>query len=144
MSVELVFVDTNVLLYEWDTREPEKQARAIEWMRRLWESRRGRISYQVLTEFYVTATRKLKPGMAPAAAQRNVRTLFAWSPVRTDHRSLERAWELQEAHDLSWWDALIVAAAERVGCRYLLSEDLQHGAMVGGVTVIDPFRTEPE
>src|SRR5438552_2837893 len=144
MSAELVFVDTNVLLYEWDAREPEKQARAMEWMRRLWESRRGRLSYQVLTEFYVTATRKLKPGMAPPAAQRIVRTLFAWSPVGTDHRSLERAWELQEAHELSWWDALIVAAAERVGCRYLLTEDLQDGATIGGVAVVDPFGKEPE
>jgi predicted nucleic acid-binding protein len=144
MSGERVFVDTNVLLYEWDAREPDKQARAMEWMRRLWENRRGRLSYQVLAEFYVTATRKLKPGMAPAEAQRNVRTFFPWRPVRTDHRSLERAWELQEAHDLSWWDALIVAAAERAACRYVLTEDLQHGAELGAVTIVDPFRTPPE
>jgi predicted nucleic acid-binding protein len=144
MPAELVFVDTNVLLYQWDATEPEKQARATAWMKHLWRSKRGRVSYQVLAEFYVTATQKLKPGMAPPAAQWNVRTLLAWKPVAPNGRLFERAWGVQARYGTSWWDALIVAAAQIAGCGLLLSEDLQDEQQLDELTVLSPFTHEPE
>lgn len=144
MSAEPVFVDTNVLLYQWDATEPAKQERAAAWMKLLWRTKRGRLSYQVLTEFYVTATQKLKPGMTPPAAQWNVRTLLAWKPVATNGKLFERAWEIQTRYRTSWWDALIVAAAQTAGCATLLSEDLQDEQQFGELRVINPFTHAPD
>jgi predicted nucleic acid-binding protein len=143
MTGELVFVDTNVLLYEWDARARDKQERANAWIRELWQSRRGRLSYQVLAEYYVTVTQKLKPGLAPASARRNARTFLAWHPVVTDSKLLEDAWSVQDEHQVSWWDALIVAAAKAARCRYLLTEDLQAGQQIDGLVIVSPFHTQP-
>jgi predicted nucleic acid-binding protein len=138
-----VFVDTNVLVYCRDASEPEKQAQAAAWMAFLWERRAGCLSYQVLQEFYVTVTAKLKPGLAPDAARRNVRALLSWQPLPVDTRTLEGAWLLQDRFGFSWWDALIMAAAQTSGCRYLLSEDFQAGMKVGDLMVMNPFLTNP-
>lgn len=139
-----VFVDTNVLVYCRDASEPKKQARAAAWMAALWEGRVGRLSFQVLQEFYVTVTAKLNPGLPPEAARRDVRALLAWQPLPADGRLLEGAWILQDRFRLSWWDALIVAAAQAAGCRYLLSEDFQEGLEVGEVEMMNPFFRGPE
>lgn len=138
-----MFVDTNVLLYAWDASLPEKQRQAVEWMERLWRERAGRLSFQVLTEFYVTATRKLRPPLAAATAQGYVRTLLAWEPVVTNGETLAAAWTTQGRYPLSWWDSLIVAAAQRAACRLLLTEDLQDGQQFGDLTVLNPFRPAP-
>ena len=134
-----VFVDTNVIVYRFDTTDPRKQLRAADWFTLLWNRRSGRVSFQVLQETYAVLTRKLKPTMAAADAQRIVRGLAAWQPVMLELRILERAWLLQERHLLSWWDALIVAAAQACGCNILLTEDMQHGYVFDGVRVVDPF-----
>ena len=134
-----VFVDTNVIVYRFDTTDPRKQSRAVDWFTFLWNRRSGRVSFQVLQETYGVLTRKRKPAMTAADAQRIVRGLGAWQPVTMDLRILERAWLLQERHLLSWWDALIVAAAQTCGCKVLLTEDLQHGYEFDEVRVIDPF-----
>lgn len=138
------FVDTNVLLYFHDASEPEKQAAASRWLAALWQARAGRVSYQVLGEFYAAATRKLKPGLPADAARASVRALLAWRPAYTDAAMLDGAWSLQDRHGLSWWDALIVAAARRSGCHYLLTEDLADGQRMDDLLVVHPFRTEPE
>lgn len=138
-----VFVDTNVLVYCRDASEPEKQAKAAAWMAALWARRVGRLSYQVLQEFYVTVTAKLDPGMEPEAARTDVRILLVWKPLPLDARVLEVAWLLQDRYGFSWWDALIAAAAQAAGCRYLLSEDFQAGMEVGDLIVIHPFRITP-
>lgn len=143
MGAESVFVDTNVLLYEWDALAGDKQVRAASWLAELWRTRRGRLSYQVLAEYYVTATQKLKPGLAPEAARRNVRTYLAWHPIVTDSRLIEAAWDAQDEFRLSWWDALIVAGAKAARCRYLLTEDLQHGQDLDGLVVLSPFKADP-
>ena len=134
-----VFVDTNVIVYRYDTRVPAKQSRADDWLKLVWSSRSGRLSFQVLQELYATTTRKLKPAMAAVEAQRIVRGLAAWRPVPIDRPVLERAWFLEERFALSWWDALIVSAAQGCECRVLLTEDLQHGQEFDMVRVIDPF-----
>jgi predicted nucleic acid-binding protein len=141
---ERVFVDTNVLVYSFDLREPDKLVRATDWLNHLWSARSGRISFQVLQEFYVTVTHKLKPGLDVETARKAVRSLLAWQPVATDEQSFEVAWGLQEQYQLSWWDALIVAAARSAGCAVLLTEGLQHGQDFDGLRVVDPFQTAPE
>jgi len=139
-----VFVDTNVLLYARDTSEAAKQSLARAWVDTLWAQRRARLSYQVLDEYYVGLTRKLDPGLDRDAAQADVRDLLAWRPVAVNGPLLEDAWRLEERYGLHFWDAQIVAAARAAGCRYLLTEDLQSGQDLAGVTVVDPFTTRPE
>ena len=138
-----VFLDTNVLLYEWDASVPAKQARAAEWMRHAADQRRGRVSFQVLVEFYRVATRKLKPAMKPQLAEEYARTFLPWDPVVTDARVLDTAWRIERDFKLAWWDALIVAAAQSAGCRTLLSEDFQAGQNFDGLTVVNPFASPP-
>lgn len=135
----LVFVDTNVLLYARDAGQPLKQACAAEWMNHLWRERVGRISTQVLSEYYVNVTRKLQPGLTPADAWADVDALLAWRPQATDAALLRLAREIERDHRLSWWDSLIVAAARAQGCATLLTEDLHDGAVLAGVTVRNPF-----
>lgn len=139
-----VFVDTNILVYKRDAGEPEKQHRAEAWMAHLWESRTGRLSVQVLQEFYSTVTTKLKPGLDPEDAREDIRALLAWRPVSVDANVIEGAWFIQDRYQLSWWDALIVSAAQIGDCRYLLTEDLQADQTFGHVRVINPFADSPE
>jgi predicted nucleic acid-binding protein len=98
----------------------------------------------VLSEYYVAVTRKLDPGLPVAAAKTDVRSLTAWRPLSIDGPLVEAAWAIQDRYPVSWWDALIVAAAQRAGCRYLLSEDLQDGQSLDRVTVLDPFSHSPQ
>ena len=142
MSAE-VFVDSNVLVYARDTSEPEKQGKAIVWMERLWSPGAGRLSFQVLQEFYVAVTEKLKPGLDVMHARSDVRSLLTWRPIAIDGRVIEGAWSIQDRFRLSWWDALIVSAAQAGGCHYLLSEDFQEGQKFGSLRVVNPFRTSP-
>ena len=73
-----------------------------------------------------------------------MRSLWAWQPVATDESSFVAAWGIQDRFQLSWWDALIVAAARSAGCSILLTEDLQHGQSLDGLRVVDPFQVAPE
>lgn len=139
-----VFVDTNVLLYARDASEPSKQPQAARWIDLLWEQRSGRLSYQVLHEYYVTVTRKLRPGLQREEARADIRDLLAWRPARMDAPMLEDAWWLETRFELSHWDALIVASARALGCRHLLTEDFQHGQDLDGLMIVDPFRTDPD
>ena len=136
-----VFVDTNVLVYRQDGSDPAKQFRADDWIAHLVRRRAARISFQVLQELYATLTRKLKPAFDAEEARGIVRDLAVWQPVVVDLAVLERGWLLQGRHSLSWWDALIVGAAQSCACSALLTEDLQHGQTFGRVRVIDPFRS---
>lgn len=138
-----VFVDTNVLVYGYDTSEPDKQRRCERWLQHLWAEGTGRASVQVLQELYVTLTRKLDAAMEPAEARQVVRSLFAWSPIPVEPATIEGAWRLQESYSLAWWDALIVAAAQSGGCSVLLTEDLSHGQRLDDLRVVDPFREKP-
>jgi predicted nucleic acid-binding protein len=138
---EPVFVDTKVLVYALDERDPRKQVAAWSWRQELWRSGRGRISFQVLQECYVQLLRIWPDRRTEAQAE--VRDLLAWKPVAVDVAILELSWKLQHRYQLSSWDALIVAAAKATGCGYLLTEDLQAGQELAGVKVLNPFLSEP-
>ena len=136
------FVDANVFVYARDSRDAHKQARAADWIARLWGERLGRTSTQVLSEYYVTVTRKLTPRVPSEKAWDDTRELFAWRPHPADETLLRRAREIEQRYRISWWDSMVVAAAQLQDCAVLLTEDLQDGAMFGAVTVRSPFTLE--
>lgn len=134
-----VFVDANVFVYGIDAGAGRKHALAAEWIGRLWSERLGRTSVQALSEYYVTVTRKLRPAIAADEAWRDVNALMAWKPQAIDGVLLQRAREVEHRHRLSWWDAMIVAAAQLQDCALLLTEDFHDGGAYGSVTVRSPF-----
>jgi predicted nucleic acid-binding protein len=135
MSAELRFVDTNVLVYLFDADAPAKQAIARELLR----AGRLVLSSQVLSEFYVTVTRKLARPLDSARASRAVSDLRAL-PVRDVTANLvQAAIRRCTAAQLSYWDALIVESAIEAGATTLLTEDLQHGQVIGALRVHNPF-----
>ena len=134
-----VFVDTNVLIYAVDESDRRKNEAARQWRAELWRANQGRISFQVLQEFYAKITHKWPAAREDARAE--VRDLLKWNPVVVDAEVMERTWKIQDRYKISFWDSLIVAAAKRASCGYLLTEDLQAGQEIDGVVVISPFRT---
>lgn len=139
----LYFVDTNVFVYDVDASAAAKQRRARAWLSHLWQTQTGRVSAQVQNELYTVLTRKMKPGLPRDEARALVSDLDAWSPIAIGGDLLQRALGLEDRYPLSWWDALIVAAAESARCTYLLSEDLSDGQQYGRIRVINPFTVEP-
>ncbi|HZT63152.1 MAG TPA: PIN domain-containing protein [Burkholderiales bacterium] len=135
------FVDANVFVYAHDPRDASKQARAKQWIDGLWQERFGRTSIQVLSEYYAVATRKLTPRFRfpQERAWEYVNELLAWRPQPIDEALLKRAHEIEQRWRLSWWDSMVVGAAQLQDCALLLTEDLQDGAVFGGVTVRSPF-----
>jgi len=134
-----VFVDTNVLVCARDMRDPAKQAAAEALLKELWIEQTGRTSVQVLSEYYVTVTRKLDPGLSPDDAWDDVTALFAWDPQPIDRELFARARQVEARYRLSWWDSMIVAAAQLQSCSLLVTEDLQHNLVCGTVVVRNPF-----
>jgi len=137
-----VFVDTNVLVYTRDAGQPRKQQRAREWMDRLWETADGRLSTQVLNEYYVTVTRKLRPGRPTGDARADVRDLLTWRPLTIGEDLVTQAWTIEDRFGFAFWDALIVTGARVSGCRHLLTEDLSDGQDLDGIFVVNPFLHE--
>ncbi len=136
-----VFVDTNVFIYALDEADLKKHEAARLWRADLWKSRRGRISFQVLQEFYAKVTQKWPSARQEARSE--VRDLLAWQPVAVDEGILEHGWKIQDRYQLSFWDALIVAAAKSAACRYLLTEDFQADQDLDGLLVVNPFVCDP-
>ncbi len=136
------FVDSNVLLYSIDGRDADKRERALAWIERLWITGAGRLSWQVLHEFYWNSVGKLK--LPKDVARELVQDLSHWRPVETVLPIVESAWQWMDSTQLAYWDALILASAAYTGARFLLSEDFQHGRHYGNVAVINPFRGTPD
>jgi predicted nucleic acid-binding protein len=133
------FVDTNVLLYAYDTAAGQRHDRAADLIGRLWSERSGAISVQVLQEFYVNSTRKVAAPLTPEAAVDRLRSMSRWrvhSPLADD---VVAAASLSHRHQLSFWDAMIVRSAAELHCEILWSEDLNDGQVIEGVRVRNPF-----
>jgi predicted nucleic acid-binding protein len=142
--MSLVFVDTGVLLHSEDGADAARQQRAVDWLDLLWTRRCGRLSTQVLIDFYDTATRRLQPAMPAGDARAEVRRYQRWQPWAIDHATVETAWALESRFGLGWRDALVVAAAQQQGCGWLLSADLPHDLQVDGVHLLNPFLVGPD
>lgn len=134
-----VFVDANVFLYANDEGDPAKMPRARAWVDHLWDNGLGRTSVQALSEYYVNLKRKAAASLPPDEAWLRVSRFLQWKPQSVDEPLFRRAREIELRWRLSWWDSMIVAAAQLQGCAILLTEDLQDGALYGGVTVRSPF-----
>lgn len=130
------FLDTNVLVYAVDNAEPEKRklARAL-----LAEAEDIVISAQVLNEFYVTVTRKLKPAVEAGTAANMVRRLARIPCVAIDTELVQLALGAGKRWQLSHWDSLVVEAARKAGCSKILTEDLATGATYDGLVIENPF-----
>lgn len=134
------FVDTNVLVYAEDRDAGAKHQIARDLVISLWDDRQGVLSVQVLQEFYVSVTRKLKKPLSPAKARQIVEEYLSWKTIENTGPMLIDAMELQGKARLSFWDALVVQAAIRGGCERLYSEDLNSGQRIGSVIIVNPFK----
>ena len=133
------FVDTNILVYAYDRGEGAKRQRALNLLEELWEENTGVLSTQVLQEFYVNIRRKAARPISPEEAKSLIADYLTWEPIVNDGPALLDAIEIEHRYQLSFWDALIVSAAQRAGASVLYSEDLSHGQQYGSVTVRNPF-----
>ncbi len=132
------FIDTNVVVYAYDHGSPGKQERAAHLLGV--QADDVVISTQVHSEFYWAVTRKLAPPLDEAEARHATRLLAALPVVAVDRALVLAAVDTSRDHRLALWDALIVEAAVRSGCDRLVTEDLDHGAVIRGVRIEDPFR----
>lgn len=135
----LVFIDTNILVYAHDRKDPIKYEIAKTALDKLWETDTGALSTQVLQEFYSVAVRRFDPPMTHGEARGIISALGEWCATQTDPQLLVSASVLCEQYQLSWWDALIIEAALSCGATTLLSEDMQHGQTFGSLTIRNPF-----
>lgn len=131
------FVDTNILIYAFDLTAGKKRETAAALVERLWSERAGCVSVQVLQEFYVTATKKLR--MPPSEALAQVERLGQWTVHRPSLNDVLRAIQLQRAKKISFWDAMILRSAISSACALVWSEDLSDGQRWEGVVVRNPF-----
>jgi predicted nucleic acid-binding protein len=141
-DVEAFFLDTNVWLYWIDSTQGGKYESSRQWVDMVWQHGVGRVSWQVLNEFYVNAERKA--GASRESARALVESLIQWKPVGFDRNIFRRAWYWMDKADVHYWDSLILASAESAGCTYLLTEDFQTGQQFGDITVVNPLRRRPE
>ncbi|MFZ2631422.1 MAG: PIN domain-containing protein [Desulfosalsimonadaceae bacterium] len=134
------FVDTNILVYAHDFDAGAKRQTAAARLSALWENETGAISIQVLHEFYVTVTRKVSKPLSMAATRAIIENYLAWPVIINNEQTLMHAMEIEERYRLSFWDALIVAAACKSKAEILLTEDLSHEQEIEGVRIVNPFR----
>jgi predicted nucleic acid-binding protein len=131
------FVDTNILIYAFDRSAGEKHRVAAELVTRLWTERRGCISIQVMQEFYVSATRKLR--MPEEQATLQVRRLRLWRVHRPSVDDILAAIELNRSHSVSFWNGMILRSAQASRCSVIWTEDLSNGQQWGEMQVRNPF-----
>jgi predicted nucleic acid-binding protein len=134
-----IFLDTNILVYAFDLSAGEKHTRAAGIVRDCWENENGCLSIQVLQELYVTLTQKIPALLDHHTARQIIADLSCWRLSSPGPQDVLQAIDLQHAQQLSFWDAMILQSAVRLGCKRLLSEDLSHRQVFGSVTIINPF-----
>ena len=133
------FVDTNILVYAHDRSAGLKHERARELIERLWNSGAGVLSTQVLQELCVSLRRKLDPPLDVDEVRGLIHDYLSWEVVVNGPEGVIQALEIENRHRISFWDALIVQAAESAGASVLYSEDLGHGQRLTTVRVVNPL-----
>jgi len=134
------FVDTNILVYAHDQDAGHKHEIARKVISELWESRLGILSTQVLQEFYLTLTRKIPIPLDKPVTRRILRSYFIWEVVANDSSIILQASEIEETYKISFWDALVVSAAFSKNAAIILTEDLNHGQIIEGIEINNPFK----
>ena len=138
------FVDTNVLIYAHDVDAGRKHEIAKDLLRTLWADRAGTLGTQVLQEFYVNATRKIRKPLTKAAARAVVDTYASWCVDATTPGDIMAAFQIEDQARIGFWDALIIAVAARSGARRVVSEDLNNGQSIAGISIDNPFKEKPQ
>jgi predicted nucleic acid-binding protein len=136
------FVDTNILIYAHDTTAGVKHQRAKALVEELWNNRSGVVSTQVLQELCVNLQRKVARPLSPQETREIAADYLTWHVVVNDGQSLLAALDLQGRYQLSFWDALVIHAAQAAGVATLYSEDLSNDQRFGGVRVLNPMTDE--
>ena len=134
-----LFVDTNILIYAHDLDAGTKNSKASQLLINLWETGTGILSIQVLQEFYVNITRKIPSPLTRSVARGLISNYMAWQVELNTPQTLLHASEIEERYQLSFWDALIIAAAYQGGSDKILTEDLNHGQVIEGILIENPF-----
>ena len=135
---DVVFVDSNILIYAHDADARDKRDRAAEKLRELWESGTGRLSVQVLQEFYVNVTRKIPSPLSRDLARLVVSSYAIWC-TETTPTEIASAFRIEDESRIGFWDALIVSSASKNGATRILSEDLNTGQRIAGILIENPF-----
>ena len=135
-----IFIDTNILIYAHDLDAGDKNQTSAELVRNLWENRTGIISTQVLQEFYVNVTRKISNPLSKPKARGIIESYLVWHVELNGIKTILFASEIEERHNLSFWDSLIIAAAYNAKADKILTEDLNHGQIVEGILIENPFK----
>ena len=135
-----VFIDTNILVYTLDQKDVEKKDLARRILKKVVESHQPVISTQVINEFYVVAVNKLKSD--PIVVKSIIHNFHNMEIVNIDLDLIEQAIDISVISQLSFWDSLIIAAAEKANCEYVLSEDLNPGQNYRGIKLLNPFSSE--
>jgi predicted nucleic acid-binding protein len=133
------FVDTNILMYAHDSASGEKHEKAKALVETLWETRSGVVSTQVLQELAVNLRKKAKKPLDAKATRDVVSDYLAWQVVVNKGESILEALDLEARYKVSFWDALVIQAAQASGAKILYSEDLSDGQWYGTVQVRDPL-----
>jgi predicted nucleic acid-binding protein len=134
------FVDTNILMYAHDKAAGAKHERAKALVEELWRGRTGVVSTQVLQELAVNLRRKAARPLDGKATREIVADYLAWQVIVNGGESILEALDLEARFQISFWDALVVQAAQASGAEILYSEDLSDGQTYGAVQVINPLR----
>ena len=133
------FIDSNVLVYAHSRASAEKRDRASKLVDRLWVSGGGGLSIQVLQEFFVVVTRKVPQPLSAEEAAQIVEDYSRWAVHSPEPRDLLAAIDIHKRFQISFWDAMVIHSARRLGCRVLWTEDLSDGQSYAGVTARNPF-----
>jgi len=140
MAEGKVFVDTNIFVYAHDKDAGRKNRIAHDLLMEMWERRCGPISTQVLQELYVTLTRKVAKPLSQLQARSVLQSYLSWEVIVNDPAITLRAGQIEEENVISYWDALILSAASEANADSLLTEDLNHGQIIEGISIENPFR----
>ena len=132
-------MDTNILVYAHDRGSGRKHVRARQVVEELWENRTGVLSTQVLQEFYVNVRRKAAHPVSAAAVKRLLEDYLRWEVVVNTGPSILEALEIERRFKISFWDALIIQAANHAGVGCIYSENFAHRRKFGSVVVLNPF-----
>jgi predicted nucleic acid-binding protein len=132
------FVDSNVLIYAHDLKATAKQPIAKALLSELWNEGVGALSVQVLQEFYVNVTRKVARPLSKDSARRVVHAYHVWC-VDTSPADVTNAFRIEDEAQIGFWDALIVASALKCGAMRIVSEDLNAGQRISGISIVNPF-----
>lgn len=138
-----VFVDTNVLIYTRDAKAEEKRRTAFAWLDRLEASSRLLINLQVINELTRWLLRN-DPHRSPQVIRREVDAMRTYGDAPLSTPECDIAWDVRETLGYQWFDCLLLASAANAGCSHFLSEDMGHETRYGSLTIINPFRVDPD